>query len=300
MSAKVQALIWEHYDPDRFGAPLVMALALGDESDDRGGGIFQSKNGLAKKTRQHQRQVSAQMRRMEASGFLRCVNRSAGGVGKFSEYSLNLGLLFEAENHARGAGLTLLVEQGSVDQNHARGAGFESSPISIGTSGTSSTHRKDVLDVDSSRVSADLELRRLAEWMFGLLVRLNPKVKKPQWSAWCRDLRFMVQRDKHTTREIAELFKFANEHSFWQSNIESPGKLRKQWNRLLLERQKAGPAAAAAKAIDTRCAHVQDGERCASTHTTSDATDGSGPYFCWEHRGARERARVGAGATAHG
>lgn len=290
MSAKVQALIWEHYDPQRFGAPLVMALALGDEADDRGGGISQSVRALAKKTRQGDRAVQTQMRRLESSGLVVCSSRSCGGVGKFSEYSLNLAILFGAQNPASGAGLTPHLVRGSCDQNPASGAGFEMSPLFI--RGTS-TLINNVADGSKCGVVDSAEFRRLAEWMFTLLIKLNPKLRAPSWSGWCRDIRFMVERDKHTLREIAELFKFANDHAFWQSNIESPGKLRKQWNRLLLERGKGGGQDAIPQIIDTTCqGEKADGSRCGSVNTTGDSPSGAGPYFCWECRTAMDRAKA--------
>jgi hypothetical protein len=38
----------------------------------------------------------------------------------------------------------------------------------------------------------------------------------------------MRLQDKRTHYEICELFKWANEDDFWQENILSPSKLRKQ------------------------------------------------------------------------
>jgi hypothetical protein len=72
MSDTVRALVWQFYQGQRFGAPRILAIALSDESDDRGGGIFQSVNGLAAKTEQTRRAVQRQLRRLEEVGLLQC------------------------------------------------------------------------------------------------------------------------------------------------------------------------------------------------------------------------------------
>lgn len=302
MSAKVFSLIKEYYD-EALGAPIQLLFVLADEADDQGCGIEQPVGKLARDSRQTTRAVQKQMRRLEQSGFLLCRNHSAGGAGKFSEYSLNLPMLLAAKNPERGTGLTLNMGQGSDANNPEHGTGFSDPHLSIGTcTEVLSTKDKDVTQVVGDGVPEQAEFRRMAEWMFGLLVKLNPKVRAPSWSQWCRDIRYLVVRDRHTLREVAELFKFANGHPFWCSNIESPGKLRKQWNRLLLERDKAGggQAAVTVTAVDASCSGtLPSGDRCGAKNATSDSADGKPPYFCWSCRQAMERARASVRRPAH-
>ena len=100
MSAKVTSLVWSYYNPQRCGAPLITALALADEANDDGGGIFQSVPTLAEKTRQSVRAVRMQLRRLEARKVLECVQKSTGGVGRFSQYRVDLGTLLIPQNPA--------------------------------------------------------------------------------------------------------------------------------------------------------------------------------------------------------
>lgn len=53
----------------------------------------------------------------------------------------------------------------------------------------------------------------------------------------------MRMQDKRSHYEICELFKWANEDDFWQNNILSPSKLRKQWDQLTTKRLRSpGPS----------------------------------------------------------
>lgn len=235
MSVKVQSLVWEYYSPERSGAPLILAVALSDEADDQGGGIFQSNEQLAKKTRQTDRAVRKQLRAMEDSGVLICVQRSAGGAGKFSQYRLDIAALIVLGNPERGTGLTRNVVPGSGVENPGLGSGFDA-PLYKG-----SKDLKDLVgDGTGNRVPVEADDEKLGRWMLTKLRALNPKHREPSWIGWLRDIRLMRERDKHSHREIAELFAWANADSFWQVNILSPGKLREKWDQLEIKRRATG------------------------------------------------------------
>ena len=61
--------------------------------------------------------------------------------------------------------------------------------------------------------------------------------KEPNLEVWADDLRKMRTVDNLTGEEIAGLFMWAHQHTFWSANIRSPGKLRKQWDTLSAQRQ---------------------------------------------------------------
>jgi len=74
---------------------MLLALALADFSDDDGGKVFPSITSLAKKTRQSERSVQYQLRRMEQIGFISVAEISAGGrirgkKYKSTEYKIHL------------------------------------------------------------------------------------------------------------------------------------------------------------------------------------------------------------------
>ena len=74
---------------------MLLALALADFSDDEGGKVFPSVLALAKKTRQSERSVQYQLRKMEQIGFISVAEISAGGrirgkKYKSTEYKIHL------------------------------------------------------------------------------------------------------------------------------------------------------------------------------------------------------------------
>lgn len=75
-----------------------------------------------------------------------------------------------------------------------------------------------------------------AEWLFERVKTVNPTAKQPNWAQWANDIRLMRVQDKRTHRQICELFKWANHDVFWAANVMSPKTLRKQWDRLVIQR----------------------------------------------------------------
>lgn len=87
MSVRMMTLVFDRYPNGE--AEMVLALALADHADDLGENIFPSIPRLAVKTRQSDRSVQRQIRKMEEWGWLLCVRRSKGGPGNTSEYRIN-------------------------------------------------------------------------------------------------------------------------------------------------------------------------------------------------------------------
>lgn len=75
-----------------------------------------------------------------------------------------------------------------------------------------------------------------AEFVWSLILQLNPSHKTPNMESWANDIRLLRERDNRTDGQIRELFAWANNDEFWCRNVLSPGKLRKQWDKLTIER----------------------------------------------------------------
>lgn len=58
---------------------------------------------------------------------------------------------------------------------------------------------------------------------------------------WAEIFRLMIERDGRTEKNIKEVFTWCQADGFWQNNILSPDKLRKQFDRLELEKDKNKP-----------------------------------------------------------
>ena len=94
---------------------------------------------------------------------------------------------------------------------------------------------------------------KAARWIFDKTLTVNASLSEPNWVEWANTIRLMRMQDKRSHYEICELFKWANEDSFWQNNILSPTSLRKQWDQLTTKRlRNHGPSrsASGASALD--------------------------------------------------
>jgi hypothetical protein len=99
-----------------------------------------------------------------------------------------------------------------------------------------------VLDEDNANAEKFTpEDLTLAESMFESIKSVVPKSKPPNFKSWANDIRLMRERDNHTFAEITRVFEWANKDPFWQQNILSPGKLRKQFASLHAKSCQAKP-----------------------------------------------------------
>ena len=67
------------------------------------------------------------------------------------------------------------------------------------------------------------------------LTVLNPNFKEPNRQTWADDIRKMKQIDNRSEQDIINVCRFAVNDSFWQSNILSMSKLRKQFDQLYIK-----------------------------------------------------------------
>ncbi len=85
-----------------------------------------------------------------------------------------------------------------------------------------------------------------AEWIAVRVKKINPTCKEPDMKSWANTIRLIRQIDGRTHQEICSLYDWASKDSFWHKNIMCPASLRKQWDRLTVERA-APPASPAGK-----------------------------------------------------
>jgi hypothetical protein len=294
VSDKAKAIVWDYYQPKEWGAPIITVSALADAANDHGGGISTSIPELAEKTRQSDRAVQKQLRRLEQSGLLSCVEKTVGGAGYTNQYQLNLAVMVSGNKGEPRSPLTVNGVHPYLPNNPE-----PRSPLSEHTN-------KEVLqdlfveDVSTFALSQGAEDRRLAEWMFKALRKLNPKHGTPSWQTWCRDIRLTRDREKRTRREIAELFAWANADPFWQANVLSPGTLRRQWDKLEIQRmRKAGigrGGQAGPVAIDKSCSNPINGERCGKPGAFSVSAHPDAPWVCRDCKVEIDEKRAGGQA----
>jgi len=87
MSVFVMSLVWKRFPSG--GGDMLLALALADHASDDGTKVYPSIKHLAAKTRQSERTVQYQLRRMEEMGWIILVNAGNGGRNMSREYNIN-------------------------------------------------------------------------------------------------------------------------------------------------------------------------------------------------------------------
>lgn len=71
-----------------------------------------------------------------------------------------------------------------------------------------------------------------AKGMYSLIKKVAPQSKEPNFEKWSDVIRLMNKNDKLDIHEMANVFRWANQDSFWRTNILSPSKFRKQYSVL--------------------------------------------------------------------
>lgn len=84
---------------------------------------------------------------------------------------------------------------------------------------------------------------QLARFMIDEMLRIKPDSRVPSkdlksLQRWAEAIDYMIRLDEREPREIAELFRWAQEDNFWCANIRSPKKLREKWDTLELQKDK--------------------------------------------------------------
>jgi len=81
---------------------------------------------------------------------------------------------------------------------------------------------------------------RFAEEMLKRIKIINPATKQPSMESWANTIRLMREIDGRTHKEMWAAFDWANRDSFWCTNILSPTKLRKQYEKLVVRMSNMG------------------------------------------------------------
>ncbi len=76
---------------------------------------------------------------------------------------------------------------------------------------------------------------RLSTLLFNLILKRRSNYKKPNLENWSKEINKMIKIDKRDIVEIEQVITWCQGDSFWQNNILSVDKLRKQYDRLALK-----------------------------------------------------------------
>lgn len=79
---------------------------------------------------------------------------------------------------------------------------------------------------------------------------INPTCKASDLTTWSNTVRLMRTVDNRTHQEIYSLYDRASKDHFWHTNILCSASLRKQWDKLTLQRAAGGQKPAPKQGID--------------------------------------------------
>lgn len=91
---------------------------------------------------------------------------------------------------------------------------------------------------------------KTAQWISTRVKLINPTCKVPDITSWSNTVRLMRQIDNRSHQDICALYDWASKHHFWQTNILSPESLRKQWDKLTMQRNAGGEQRTAKPDLD--------------------------------------------------
>lgn len=86
-----------------------------------------------------------------------------------------------------------------------------------------------------SKLKFETHHLRLAELLYKQIQSNLPNFKEPNLEMWANEFRLIMERDKREGEEIQKLIIKSQSDDFWKKNILSPSKLRKQYDRLVIE-----------------------------------------------------------------
>lgn len=81
---------------------------------------------------------------------------------------------------------------------------------------------------------------RLSELLFSLILERKPDFKTPNSQLWAKHVDRMIRLDKRLPEQIEAVIHWCQKDDFWQNNILSTEKLRKQFDQLELKRTSGG------------------------------------------------------------
>lgn len=97
---------------------------------------------------------------------------------------------------------------------------------------------KDSLSQISNEITDE---ERLVEYLKNWILKNNPDhVFRGKHENWVADMEKIIRLDNRKVCQIRDVIRFSQKDEFWMTNILSPGKLRKQYDQLVLKMKNNG------------------------------------------------------------
>lgn len=106
----------------------------------------------------------------------------------------------------------------------------------LNTTSTNTTSiNKDSRNSDKPKYDDTSRYVEIAKRHYEHIKKRNPKQKEPNWQKWADDYRKTIELDKRDFKEAVLVLDWCQRNEFWQNNILSPAKFRKQYDQLFLK-----------------------------------------------------------------
>ena len=243
MSSKLLGHVWDLDLPDH--ATKLVLLRLADSANDETGECWPSLKHIQDKCNiKSKNTIRRALEILEQLGLVVVIKRKLTATQNTSNlYRLNIKKILNPSSELGGSNSELGGSNSELGgSNSELGGGSNSEPRTnnsfepINESNSTSGKNFPLAKTGKKFVYTDDDLRA-ANWIFGLIKNLSPNVKTPTFESWANEIRLMRERDGRSLKDICELFKWANQDSFWAANILSPAKLREKWDQLEIKRE---------------------------------------------------------------
>lgn len=192
------------------------------------------------------------VKKVTITGYSKLWRWSKGKVIRFLE-SMNAGITYaedtKLKQNQNGLIIDLITERKRTDNKHKRlinNSDLQKQSDIKRTDNGLITDRKQVttrepkpkprsLKPKKKVFSQNSDELRLSKLLFSLLVKINPKHKEPNLQKWAKQIDLAIRIDKRTPDDLEKVMRWALADSFWQSNIQSTDKLRKQFDQLTMK-----------------------------------------------------------------
>jgi len=230
-----QKAIISEQGPESTTRLVLLALSI---FMDKHGACFPSTAGIAKATKLSERCVCEHLGKAEQDGWIE--KMLAGYNGKGWKRHKYLAVIPDKVGKDVAHDSDKALTEGQYDSHEGTDSdaeGTDSDDIKALTEGQSN---KLVNRTKNTRkiFSQNSNEFRLSEMLYALLVNINPKLKKPNFQTWAKHIDRAIRLDKRSPEDLERVMRWALADSFWQSNIQSTSKLRKQFDQLYMKMRK--------------------------------------------------------------
>lgn len=137
-------------------------------------------------------------------------------------------------------------EEGGVGTGSERGRNTSEDSNTLIAEGLDFEQRNNKKNKNNKRINTTPKFEKgsteydLANYLYEKILLDDDRFKKPNLEKWAEDIDKLIRLDKRTPEEINMVIDFAKQDEFWNPNIMSTSKLRKQFPQLLIKAKQKG------------------------------------------------------------